>query len=51
MRGKGVLVAISLVSGVIGALLRAALSIPAVAALDWASQASGLHSALMVCGF
>lgn len=46
-----VLVAISLVSGVIGGLLRAGLSMPAVAALDWASQASGLHSALMVCGF
>lgn len=45
------LVAVSLISGVVGGLLRAGLQMPAVAALDWATQAAGLHSALMIGGF
>lgn len=45
------LVLISLVSGVLGGLLRAGVPMPAVSQLAWASQASGLHSALMICGF
>lgn len=45
------LVAVSLISGVVGGLLRAGVPLPAVAAFDWARQALGLHSALMICGF
>ncbi len=45
------LVLISLVTGVLGGLLRAGLSMPTVAHLDWASQAVGWHAALMICGF
>lgn len=45
------LVLISLVSGVLGGLLRAGVSMPAVAQLDWAAQAAGLHAALMIGGF
>lgn len=45
------LVLISLVSGVLGGLLRAGVSMPAVTQFAWASQASGLHAALMICGF
>jgi len=46
-----VLVAVSLISGVVGGLLRAGVPLPELATLDWARQASGLHSALMICGF
>lgn len=45
------LVAISLISGVVGGLLRAGVPMPALMQLDWPKQALGLHAALMVCGF
>ncbi|HET8871691.1 MAG TPA: hypothetical protein VFM48_14685 [Aquabacterium sp.] len=45
------LVAISLVSAVLGGLMRAGVDWPAVLAHNWVPTAAGLHSALMLCGF
>ena len=45
------LVAVSLLAGVIGGLLRAGISLPGTAALDWPGRALLGHAALMTGGF
>lgn len=45
------LVLISLVSGVVGGLLRAGVPLPAWMSFSWVGSATGLHSALMIGGF
>ncbi len=46
-----VLVAVCLLSGITGGLLRAGVRLPALDHSAWAAQATGLHAALMICGF
>ena len=45
------LVAASLLSGLLGGLLRAGVTLPALSASTWPGRAVGWHAALMICGF
>ncbi|WP_374592333.1 hypothetical protein [Aquabacterium sp.] len=45
------LVAASLLSGLLGGLLRAGVALPALGAGAWPGRAVGWHAALMICGF
>jgi hypothetical protein len=46
-----VLVALSLLAGIFGGLLRVGVMLPATAGADWLSQATLAHAALMIGGF
>jgi hypothetical protein len=46
-----VLVAVSLLTGIAGGLLRVGVMLPSTAGADWLGQAGLQHAALMICGF
>ena len=45
------LVAVSLVAGICGGLLRAGVHLSAIGDMDWLGRAALAHAALMICGF
>ena len=46
-----VLVALSLLTGIAGGLLRVGVALPATQDAVWLGQAGLAHAALMICGF